>query len=128
MSRPVLSLRKPVVVDVPKPAPVNIPALARRLREQYPVLGSFLPLAIGSGRIIKTREELDTPSWCKVMAFHCRSSKYLAACAKAGAVRYHLDGSVAGPVSDEDRAYSQSILDARKVVNRTARQIGCRNG
>lgn len=82
------------------------------LQSTYKAFERCVPLAIG----VRAQTMADKPSYISNKSLHmararwCRSTRYLNALAAEGAVRYHLDGSVAGPVSPEHRIAAQEAL------------------
>lgn len=82
------------------------------LLTNYPAFQQILPLAIGVRQITAancpthiTRNTLSLARdrWCN-------SPRYLARLAAPDSIRHNLDGSVAGPVSDEHRERAAKLL------------------
>lgn len=83
------------------------------LIETYPVLKEFKPLAIGVFDEILIL--VHDPAIARaVLSHHTRNIRYLKALSNEP-LRYHLDGTEAGEVVDEHRAYA-----AQQVSDRTA--------
>jgi ProP effector len=107
------------------------PAAFTRDREQV------RPLAIGTQQ--KLRAELaedpewkDTPGWLvrQALAIYTRSPAYLTAIVE-GRPRIQLDGSVAGEVTEQEKAHARARLDeiaARRAARRPSRGKGRRRG
>lgn len=85
------------------------------LKETYPAFRICLPLDTG----IHIQTLFDCPKGIsKTTLKHtrrlwCGSERYLKALAAEGSMRHKLDGSVAGPVSDEHRATAKHELAKR---------------
>ena len=89
-------------------------ALLTALRLEYPVLGEYRPLSIGIRTVLHAvlPGETHNKTINRVLAMHCRSDRYLRALA-AGGLRYALDGTPSGEVSEEHRAAAALLLARR---------------
>ena len=98
--------------------------LLQQLVSVCPVFRDCRPLAIGIHREICAALS-PAPSLRTVrgaLRLHTRSEGYLRTLAAAGSVRFHMDGSVAGEVSDEDRERASGhAVEVRPVSTLSAR-------
>jgi hypothetical protein len=91
---------------------------ARRfLAATWPALfaGDPVPLPVGMGAVISAHEGLTAKPrrrLLSVLAEWCKTQPYLMAVAADGAMRRNVDGVPTEPVSEHDRAYSLTRLQA----------------
>ena len=102
------------------PTPTPVPdiaqaarALLKELQKQFAVFGNNLPLAIGIDKqLIARLPELDRKVLRNALGIHTNSMRYLRNMEKA-TVRFDLDGTNAGEVTDTHRAHASTILRDR---------------
>jgi hypothetical protein len=77
-----------------------------------------LPLAIGVSVDIRAALGL-SPSECGVlMRWWCRGPLYLRALAAPGSQRHKLDGTVVGPVAEDERAHAARLIASKRTGTR----------
>ena len=96
--------------------------LLQSLKKAYPIVFNVeksLPLAVGiEKKIIENHPEFALPVLRLALSIWTRREKYLLAVIE-GPQRYHLDGAVASPISESEKAYSQLRL-AQKLQKKAA--------
>jgi len=93
---------------------------AQWMRREYPELftaGNVRPLAIGIQKdLAEARpENVSHLGISRALARWVQQSAYQQALAAEGARRFNLDGSDAGPVSDDHRNHAKELLDKRQT-------------
>lgn len=83
------------------------------LREQYPVIAEFKPLAIGITNDIERPIWMPVKSLKSALRVHTWTERYLTASAQIDSCRFALDGTRAGDVTELQRELAQRRLDAR---------------
>ena len=93
--------------------PTDVRALLKDLQTRFDVFRNFSPLAIGIDKqVFAQLPEVSKKSLRLAMRSHTISTRYLKEMEK-GSVRYNLDGSTAGEVTDENRQHAAEQLRER---------------
>ncbi|WP_412478632.1 ProQ/FINO family protein [Azonexus sp. IMCC34839] len=93
--------------------PTDVRALLKDLQTRFDVFRNFSPLAIGIDKqVFAQLPEVSKKSLRLALRSHTISTRYLKEMEK-GSVRYNLDGSTAGEVTDENRQHAQEQLRER---------------
>ncbi len=93
--------------------PTDVRALLKDLQTRFDVFRNFSPLAIGIDKqVFAELPELSKKSLRLALRSHTISTRYLKEMEK-GSVRYNLDGSTAGEVTDENRQHATEQLRER---------------
>ena len=93
--------------------PTDVRALLKDLQTRFDVFRNFSPLAIGIDKqVFAQLPEVSKKSLRLAMRSHTISTRYLKEMEK-GTVRYNLDGSTAGEVTDENRQHAAEQLRER---------------
>lgn len=99
--------------DTTTAKPTDVRALLKDLQTRFDVFRNFSPLAIGIDKqVFAQLPEVSKKSLRLAMRSHTISTRYLKEMEK-GTVRYNLDGSVAGEVTDENRQHAAEQLRER---------------
>jgi len=99
--------------------------LLKHLQQEFKVIGEHQPLAIGIDKqLLESRPEINRKQLRAALGMHTHSVRYLKNLQSA-TQRFHLDGSPAGEVGEEQRAFaSKELLDRfkkRAAENKAAR-------
>lgn len=85
------------------------------LRDHFPVLRACKPLAVGARdelcALVDAENDAQKSAVRRLLQHHCRSVSYKKALVSGGP-RYHLDGSEAGVVSEENRESARLHIEA----------------
>ena len=93
--------------------PTDVRALLKDLQTRFDVFRNFSPLAIGIDKqVFAQLPEVSKKSLRLALRSHTISTRYLKEMEK-GSVRYNLDGSTAGEVTDENRQHAAEQLRER---------------
>jgi ProP effector len=88
----------------------TVKALLQQLQRDFPVFAEFRPLAIGIDKqLIAQQPQLKSKILRSTLAVHTKSVRYLKELQFA-TVRFNLDGTQAGAVTDEQRALAATTL------------------
>lgn len=92
---------------------IDVRALLKDLQTRFDVFKNFSPLAIGIDKQVFAQiSDVSKKSLRLAMRSHTISTRYLKEMEK-GSVRYNLDGSTAGEVTDENRQHASELLRER---------------
>lgn len=89
-------------------------ALLTLLRNEYPALAEFRPLAIGI-HVALRRVDVSNKLLRRALARHCRQRRYFQALA-AGGARFALDGTACGEVTESQRETAKAKLEQAATV------------
>lgn len=92
-----------------RPRQAQAAELLTLLREEYPVLAEFRPLAIGI-HVTLRRVGVSNKLLRRALARHCGQRRYLQALA-AGGARFALDGTACGEVTELQREVAKAKLE-----------------
>lgn len=96
--------------DTPAPSARD---LLKHLQQEFKVIGEHLPLAIGIDKqLLESRPSINRKQLRAALGMHTRSVRYLKNL-QAAPQRFHLDGSPAGEVSQEQQALASKELIER---------------
>ncbi len=99
--------------ETPTAKPTDVRALLKDLQTRFDVFRNFSPLAIGIDKqVFAQLPDVSKKSLRLAMRSHTISTRYLKEMEK-GTVRYNLDGSAAGEVTDENRQHAAEQLRER---------------
>lgn len=87
------------------------------LRRQFPrAFGTVRPLKVGITADLQARTSIGVNAIVEFMRFYCDTPAYLRATARAGAMRYDLDGHRIEPVTFENRTYAVRRLEEHTLA------------
>src|SRR5574343_958373 len=93
--------------------PIDARVLLKDLQERFDVFRQFSPLAIGIDKQVFAQfPDLSKKSLRLAMRSHTQATRYLKEMEK-GTVRFNLDGTPAGEVTDENRQHASELLRER---------------
>ena len=103
-----------MTADDQKPEPtVDARALLKDIQARHDVFRNFSPLAIGIDKqLLAQQPELNRKALRMALRNHTMSTRYLKEM-QTGTVRFNLDGTVAGEVTEDARTHSAELLRER---------------
>jgi len=103
-----------MTADDQKPEPtVDARALLKDIQARHDVFRNFSPLAIGIDKqLLAQQPELNRKALRIALRNHTMSTRYLKEI-QTGTVRFNLDGTAAGEVTEEARTHSAELLRER---------------
>ena len=103
-----------MTADDQKPEPtVDARALLKDIQARHDVFRNFSPLAIGIDKqLLAQQPELNRKALRMALRNHTMSTRYLKEI-QTGTVRFNLDGTAAGEVTEDARTHSAELLRER---------------
>ena len=103
-----------MTADDQKPEPtVDARALLKDIQARHDVFRNFSPLAIGIDKqLLAQQPELNRKALRMALRNHTMSTRYLKEM-QTGTVRFNLDGTAAGEVTEDARTHSAELLRER---------------